>query len=595
MFSVSEIAKAAVISLVLTVSALVGAKLNLFGFEDATDAASDDVFQTIQAGNYGADRAGQNRIRIVSLDEAGIESLRQHGWQGWPPGLGSLGIMMEDMVYSSDTPPRGVFVDLVITGGSIATDEDREAFQSLLRSVSDITQAEVWGGIPACSSNPMVRIACIIEAGGTPVILAKPGAAEQSGFTPAQQELDRIAVLAPILVGARAYPLLNDYAEETRDGQALEGVRGFDLSPAAALYAAHCLHAELREGQRRVCGPMPGIAEAAAIARAAVSRSGDGATLDEPALLRAWGTPAAVLWGDRLAERQADITQRTSSGAVPTCRERIGVVERTVRRMFSQLPQDTACAYGFHIGYDRLVAGFGLEQADYDWILGDRLILIGSHMRNSDWAPTPVHGQLPGVHYHAMALDNLVEMGAGYRRVDSSWFSVDDVFVTILTFVLLLAVILAVMVRNSLLEDIRPEWKDRKPLWVLGLYYLVLVLLVGGLTFVIALLGFQWWNQAVINWLGIAALAVGVLTMAGRITLITDVGGPLGWVDNLTKRLEFQDRRLSRRAAPMPDPEPEPEPPATPKRRRAPTSGAGRKTRAASSPRPRRKPADART
>ena len=82
MFSITQIAKAAVISLVLTLSALAGAKLNLFGFEDATDAASDDVFQSLQAGDYGADRIGQDRVRVISIDEPGIEALRGQGWQG---------------------------------------------------------------------------------------------------------------------------------------------------------------------------------------------------------------------------------------------------------------------------------------------------------------------------------------------------------------------------------------------------------------------------------------------------------------------------------------------------------------------------------
>lgn len=586
MFSFVQIAKAVVISLVLTLTALVGAKLNLFGFEDATDAASDDVFQTIQAGGYGADRAGQNRVRVISIDEPGIENLRQHGWQGWPPGLDSLGIMLEDMVYSAPTPPEAVFADLIITGGSISTDADREAFESLVTSVSDLTQSETWSAIPACSADPLVRIACIIQAGGTPIILAKPGGRELSGLTDAQRRLDAVAVLSPVLVGARAYPLL-----ETYDGEALDGVRGFDLSPAAALYASHCLHAILRLEQAAACDGAPGFTEAAEAARAALS----GATASEApsAPVRVWGTPAAVLWGDRMPDRQSEIAQRVSTGAVPSCRDRMGVIERVARRMVSQLPQETACAYAFHIGYDRLVAGFGLEEADYGFILSDKLILIGSHMRNSDWAPTPVHGQLPGVHYHAMALDNLLEMNADYRRVDSSWFSVDDVFVTILTFVLLLAVILAVMARNAILEDIRPEWKDRRPLWALALYYIALMVLVGGLTFLVALIGFSWWNRAVINWLGIATLAIGVLAMAGRLTLITDVGGPLGWIDGWAKRLEFQDRSLSSRTAPVAPPEP---PSPAPPRGRASSPSSGRKARSgAKTARPRRKPADARS
>lgn len=594
MFSIAQIAKAAVISLVLTLSALVGAKLNLFGFEDATDAASDDVFQTIQAGEYGADRAGQNRVRVVSIDEPGIEALRQHGWQGWPPGLDNLGIMLEDMVYTASSPPHAVFADLVITGGSISTDEDRAAFDSLLVSLADLTQAEAWRNIPVCSRDPLVRIACIIEAGGTPVILAKPGGREQPALTDAQRRLDAVAVLSPVLVGARAYPLLEDYGGDT-----LDGVRGFDLSPGAGLYASHCLHALLRGGETANCDGAPGFAEAADIARAAIAGE-ETAAPAAAGLDRAWGTPAAVLWGDRLADRQAEIAAQVSSGAVPSCRERVGVIERTVRRMVSQLPQETACAYAFNIGYDRLVAGFGLDQDDYDFILADRLVLIGSHMRNSDWAPTPVHGQLPGVHYHAMALDNLLEMGAGYRRVDSSWFSVDDAFVTLLTFVLLLAVILAVMARNSLLEDIRPEWKDRRPIWALALYYLALVALVGGLTFLIALVGFEWWNRAVINWLGIAALAIGVLAMAGRLTLITDVGGPLGWIDGWSRRLEFQDRTLSRKPRAVPAPEPEPDPPAPPApsrpRRTGSSSSAAKKPgKASGSARPKRKSANARS
>lgn len=590
MFSIAQIAKAAVISLVLTLSALVGAKLNLFGFEDATDAASDDVFQTIQAGEYGADRAGQNRVRVISIDEPGIESLRQHGWQGWPPGLDNLGIMLEDMVYTASSPPHAVFADLIITGGSISTDEDRAAFDSLLVSLADLTQAEAWRDIPACSSSPLVRIACIIEAGGTPVILAKPGGREQPALTDAQRRLDAVAVLSPVLVGARAYPLLEDY-----DGDTLDGVRSFDLSPGAALYASHCLNTLLRGGEAAHCDGAAGFAEAADVARAALAGEETPVSADA-GLDRAWGTPAAVLWGDRLPDRQAEITAQVSSGPVQPCRDRMGVVERTVRRMVSQLPQETACAYAFNLGYDRLVAGFGLDEADYDFILADKLILIGSHMRNSDWAPTPVHGQLPGVHYHAMALDNLLEMGVAYRRVDSSWFSVDDVFVTILTFVLLLAVILAVMARNSLLEDIRPEWKQRRPLWALVLYYLALVVLVGGLTFLVALVGFQWWNQAVINWLGVAALAVGVLAMAGRLTLITDVGGPLGWIDGWSKRLEFQDRTLSTRshaAAPTPEPDPPPAP-ARP-RRKADQTSATRKPARAAGARTKRKPTDART
>lgn len=576
MISWVQLAKAALISLVLTLTAFAGSKLNLFGFEDAGNITSDDVFQEIQAGSYGADRRGQDRVRVVSLDERGIEALRQSGWTGWPPGFENLGILFEDMAYSAGAPPRAVFADLVITGGSIADEAARARFGELTAVIGELTQAETWAARPACRADPLVRLACMIEAGGTPIILAKPDALEQDGLTWAQRRLDEVALLSPILVNARAYPLANDYG-----GARPEGVYGFDLYPAAALYAAHCLHARIRLDEPEAC-PEPMFAPAAEAARAALA--GEPVSAGGPPEI--WSTPVAVLWGDRPAARQAELTARVSSGALEPCRERANVLARAAQRMVNALPRSAACAYAFNIGYDRLVAGFGLEEADYDFILADRLILVGSHMLNSDWVPTPVHGQLPGVHYHAMALDNLLEFGPDYRQVNTAWLSVDDILKSGLTFILLLTVIVAVMARNTILEDIRPQWKARPPLWATATYYLLLVVLVFGLTLLVAWAGFDWWKRAVINWLGILFLAFGVLIMAARLTFITDVGGPLRFVDAWAKKLDFGDRTLSRRRPPPAEPAPEPPPP-RPRSRKSASSPAPARARA------RRKPADA--
>ena len=69
------------------------------------------------------------------------------------------------------------------------------------------------------------------------------------------------------------------------------------------------------------------------------------------------------------------------------------------------------------LGYDRMVAGLGLQSSDLQRLLAGKLVLVGGQFRASnDWVEFPVHGQAPGVHYHAMALDNLIEDGADYRR-----------------------------------------------------------------------------------------------------------------------------------------------------------------------------------
>src|SRR5690606_21529174 len=53
----------------------------------------------------------------------------------------------------------------------------------------------------------------------------------------------------------------------------------------------------------------------------------------------------------------------------------------------------------------------------FNYLLQDRLVLIGANITGvGDWVETPTHGKLPGVYLHAMALDNLIELGAGHAR-----------------------------------------------------------------------------------------------------------------------------------------------------------------------------------
>ncbi len=48
-------------------------------------------------------------------------------------------------------------------------------------------------------------------------------------------------------------------------------------------------------------------------------------------------------------------------------------------------------------------------------MLRDRLVLVGANITSTgDLVESPVHGQLPGVYLHAMALDNLINAGMDY-------------------------------------------------------------------------------------------------------------------------------------------------------------------------------------
>lgn len=541
MISWAKIAKAAMIGLALTLSALIGSKINLFGFEEVTNNASDDIWQRVSAGGYGDSQAGQDLIRIVHIDETGLTALRNQGWTAWPPGYANLAYMIDDVLQGGGAPPRAVFADLIITGQSGLTPAAEAEFAVLVETLARATRADVWGGAAGCRADALIKIACIVEAGGTPVVLAKPDPLDQGGFTRVQIRLDEAAVLAPVLVRTRAYPLANSY-----DGIEPPGVRGFDLSPAAAMYAAHCLN-RLHETGRNVCA-LAGISEAAAAARAALA--GDPVPADAgAALTAAWREPVAVVWGDRQPARQAEIAAATSSGPAPECREQASGLTRLIEQTFmahgAGAGDRQACAYTFSIGYDRLVAGYGLSsETDYPFILADRLVMIGSHMRNSDWAPSPVHGQLPGVHYHAMALDNLVELGPAYRRVDSRFINTDDLLKSVLTFILLFGVITAVMARNGVIEHLFPDREGRLPLWASGIYYGALALGVFAITLLVTWLGAGLWNRAVINWLGILSVALGTLVMAARLTFVQDAGRPLRWTETISAKMKFDTDAL---------------------------------------------------
>ncbi len=50
-------------------------------------------------------------------------------------------------------------------------------------------------------------------------------------------------------------------------------------------------------------------------------------------------------------------------------------------------------------------------------LLRDRLVMVGASITSTgDLVQSPVHGLIPGVYLHAMALDNLIYKGMDYDR-----------------------------------------------------------------------------------------------------------------------------------------------------------------------------------
>lgn len=564
MVSATGLLKALFVSLVLALTSYGISKLNLFGLENASDRLADQVYQRITAADYGRDRKGQSMVRVVYLDETSIEALKGYGWTRFPPTYDQQWTMFDDLMNVGGAPPAAMFVDFVYMGQGGPTD----GFDTFVGGVAAATRAPVWSAKPGCLADPLMKIACIVAAGGTPIVFAKPSPAEVEVFTDVQRRLNAVTVLAPALVGQQAYPLITRYTFDQATA-AQRGVAGFDISPAMAMYAAYCV--------RRTDGC--GVAlftRLRAQARAALS----GAEARTPRPEATFDAPLDVVWGSRPDPDYLAMTKAMTGHAAPCRGESQGWRGRLFDQMAGQRAAETGalqeCPYTLNVGYDRLVTGEGLQTADLERLLAGKIVMVGGHFRASnDWVESPVHGQLPGVHYHAMALDNLIEHGVEYRRNANAMLD-SDLLKSLMIFTLAFCGVVGVMTRNSLLDDaVEAGMEPRLRAAVYGPLYLALFALSITFVGVATWIGVTFAHRSPINWIGLTSVAIGFLFYATRQTLPSDIAGSIENIRfvrlaliairrwRLAMHFE-EDRLVARRKvppAPPTDTEPSPESP----------------------------------
>jgi hypothetical protein len=517
--SPSRIVKALLISFTLAASAYGIAKLNMFGLEGMSDRIADGVYQRITAADYGADRKGQQAVSVVYLDEAGVDNLKGFGWTRFPPTYEQQWTMMDDVLQAGGAPPAGVFVDFVYLGqGGPA-----EGFETFRSGVANATRAAAWKDNKACTADPLMRISCIVAAGGTPMIFARPSAHELDLFTDVQKALDEVSVLSPALVRTEAYPVITRYPDMPPAQARALGVHGFDVSPAAAMYVAWCMR---HDGCGvKVLKDLKAAGMAALAGRRAVS----------PDVGKVFDYPLDVVWGSRPDPDYLRMTKAVS-GQPPACR---GTSSGLLGRFWEQFQAARGpgsghrqeCPYQLSLGYDRMVAGVGLQAEDLQKLLAGRLVMVGGQFRASnDWVDSPVHGQAPGVYFHAMALDNLIESDADYRRNTdfSGTFFDSDLLKSTLIFGLAFFGIIGVMVRNSLHDRaVEMNLPPRLRSHIYGPLYLSLFLACIAVIALATELGVQFGRRAPINWIGIGFVSLGFLCYAVRETLPQDICGSL--------------------------------------------------------------------
>lgn len=121
--------------------------------------------------------------------------------------------------------------------------------------------------------------------------------------------------------------------------------------------------------------------------------------------------PLALVWGLKSAPQRErpDSLSYCKPGAYDAARYVPGIL-----RQFFQSPSAPVCPYHNTLCMAQL--GELPEEALAPFLAG-RYVLVGANVPGyNDFANSPVHGLLPGVHLHAMALDNLLTYKGNYKQ-----------------------------------------------------------------------------------------------------------------------------------------------------------------------------------
>lgn len=126
--------------------------------------------------------------------------------------------------------------------------------------------------------------------------------------------------------------------------------------------------------------------------------------------------PMALMWGFK-SEAQSDRSDLTR-GCQPGEPDLHRWVPRLIRQLWESGDKPSLCPYHRSLSFAQVAE---MEEADLSEFVGDKFLFIGAQVSGyNDHANSPVHGLLPGVHLHAMALDNFLSYGADYK-ISAEW------------------------------------------------------------------------------------------------------------------------------------------------------------------------------
>ncbi len=336
--------------------------LDPFGAETASDIASRNFFQRIHAPFYSA--AHQDQIYVVEISDDDLP-LTADGHRAWPPHFGEYAELLRRLTGSDFGRPRTVFVDLLLDNEH----NDDPGIQSLCAAIGEA------------------------EAAGVKVYFADLPDYEDAPRPPLILSLCERAPRAAIA-----------------GWESLEGKYPLAFAPQSTVSV----------------GRKPELTAAAALYRDYLAQSSGPEKAAEFEARLGNAPPVSVVWGAAapLAEIScADIGETTPDkvrAAAKIAFAGAGLFEK----QRAQYEQFQPCLFHAALSAQEIARADAFDLASYHTLLDGAFVLVGARIRGiPDIVTSPVHGAVPGVYEHAMALDNLLVYGSDYIRSAPEIFS----------------------------------------------------------------------------------------------------------------------------------------------------------------------------
>lgn len=135
-------------------------------------------------------------------------------------------------------------------------------------------------------------------------------------------------------------------------------------------------------------------------------------------------TPLALIWGSKSAPTNSDIMvdrDMTTGALAPVCRGHWNWWEiipgaSMLNSMITRSNMLPVCPYNQVVPV-RALKGKGFSAEELNQAISGKIVLIGADLKAvGDNVFSPLQGRLPGVHVHAMALDNLITFNGQYKE-----------------------------------------------------------------------------------------------------------------------------------------------------------------------------------